>query len=242
VTRVAVVTGAGQGIGRAVATRLTADGMRVALFDVVHDTVEDAARSLNSLGVQVDVSRPDEVQRAFAQVAAELGPVDVVANVAGIYGDPAPVRDQSLDNWRRVLAVNLDGTFLCAQAGLKGMMERGWGRIVNVASGQAIRPRPFVGPYAASKAAVIGFSKALALEVARYGVTVNVIMPGVSDTAMPRQHGSEQRLREQARRNPMGRIGRPEDMANAISFLASDDAAYITGQTLAINGGQIQLP
>jgi 3-oxoacyl-[acyl-carrier protein] reductase len=242
VTRVAVVTGAGQGIGRAVATRLVADGVRVALFDVVRDTVEEAARSLNSPGLQVDVSNPDQVRRAFEQVMSQLGAVDIVANVAGIYGDHAPVRDQTLDNWRRVLSVNLDGTFLCAQAGLKGMLDRGWGRIINVASGQAIRPRPLVGPYAASKAAVIGFTKALALEVARFGVTVNAIMPGVSDTAMPRQHGSEERLREQGRRNPMGRIGRPEDMAAAVAFLAGDDAAYITGQTLAINGGQIQLP
>jgi NAD(P)-dependent dehydrogenase (short-subunit alcohol dehydrogenase family) len=122
------------------------------------------------------------------------------------------------------------------------MLARGWGRIVNIASGQALRPRPTVAPYAASKAAVIGFTKALALEVARQGVTVNAIMPGVTDTAMPRQHGSEERLVEQGRRNPMGRIGRPEDVAGVVAFLLSDDAAYITGQTLAVNGGAIQLP
>ena len=242
--RVAVVTGAGQGIGRAVATRLHAEGARVAAFDVNAATVGEVARALGgeTLGLQVDVSSPQEVARAFETVAAELGPVDVVANVAGIYGEHAPVREQSLDNWRRVLAVNLDGTFLCSQAALRGMLERGWGRIVNVASGQAIRPRPTVGPYAASKAAVIGFSKALALEVARSGVTVNVVMPGVTDTAMPRQHSSEERLRQQAERNPMGRIGRPEDVAGVVAFLVSDDAAYITGQTVGVNGGAIQLP
>jgi NAD(P)-dependent dehydrogenase (short-subunit alcohol dehydrogenase family) len=242
VTRVAVVTGAGQGIGRAVATRLVADGMRVALLDANRATVDEAGQSLGALALAVDVSDPDQVERAFARVGAELGPVDVVANVAGIYGDHAPVRDQTLDTWQRVLSVNLDGTFLCARAGLRGMLERGWGRIVNVASGQAVRPRPLIAPYAASKAAVIGFSKALALEVAGRGVTVNVIMPGVTDTAMPRQHSSEERLREQGRRNPMGRIGQPADMAAAVAFLVSDDASYITGQTLAVNGGQIQLP
>jgi NAD(P)-dependent dehydrogenase (short-subunit alcohol dehydrogenase family) len=141
-----------------------------------------------------------------------------------------------------VLAVNLDGTFLCSQAALPGMLERGWGRIVNIASGQAIRPRPSVAPYAASKAAVIGLTKALALEVARRGVTVNAVMPGVTDTAMPRQHGSEERLRQQGELNPMGRIGQPDDVAGVVAFLVSDDAAYITGQTIAVNGGVIQLP
>jgi NAD(P)-dependent dehydrogenase (short-subunit alcohol dehydrogenase family) len=122
------------------------------------------------------------------------------------------------------------------------MPERGWGRIVNIASGQAIRTRPMIAPYAASKGAVIGFTKALALEVAARGVTVNAIMPGVTDTAMPRQHSSEERLAEQGRRNPVGRIGRPEDVAGVVAFLVSDDAAYMTGQTLAVNGGAIQLP
>ena len=240
--RVAVVTGAGQGIGRAVATRLQAEGARVALFDINFDNVRRVAQSLGGLPLQVDVSSPDEVTRAFGTVAAALGPVDIVANVAGIYGDHRPVREQTLDNWRRVLSVNLDGTFLCAQAALRGMLDRGWGRIVNIASGQAIRPRPTIAPYAASKAAVVGFTKALALEVAAHGVTVNAIMPGVTDTAMPRQHSSEERLRQQAERNPMRRIGRPEDVAGLVAFLVSDDAAYVTGQTIAINGGAIQLP
>ena len=240
--RVAVVTGAGQGIGRAVATRLHADGARLVLFDVNVDSVQAVADKLGALALRVDVSSPEEVRRAFETVAAQVGPVEIVANVAGIYGEHAPVREQHLDNWQRVLAVNLDGTFLCAQAALRGMLERGWGRIVNVASGQAIRPRPLIAPYAASKAAVIGFSKALALEVARSGVTVNVVMSGVTDTAMPRQHGSEERLQEQGRRNPMGRIGQPEDVAALVAFLVSDNAAYITGQTIAVNGGVIQLP
>jgi NAD(P)-dependent dehydrogenase (short-subunit alcohol dehydrogenase family) len=234
--RVAVVTGAGQGIGRAVASRLQADGLRVAAFDVKLQEVPAA------LALRVDVSDPAAVRQAFETVAAELGPIDIVANVAGIYGDHRPVRDQTLDNWRRVLAVNLDGTFLCAQAALPGMLTRRWGRIINIASGQAIRPRPNIAPYAASKAAVVSFTKALALEVARSGVTVNAIMPGVTDTAMPRQNSSEEQLRQQAERNPMGRIGQPEDVAGVVAFLVSDDAAYITGQTLAVNGGVIQLP
>ena len=233
---VAVVTGAGRGIGQAVARRLQREGFQVAALDV------NVQGSDAPLSLQVDVSSPEQVRQAFATVAAQLGPVDIVANVAGIYGEHRPVREQSLDNWRRVLSINLDGTFLCSQAALPGMLERGWGRIVNIASGQAIRPRPMIAPYAASKGAVIGFTKALALEVAARGVTVNAIMPGVTDTAMPRQHSSEERLVEQGRRNPMGRIGQPEDVAGVVAFLVSDDAAYITGQTLAVNGGVIQLP
>jgi 2-hydroxycyclohexanecarboxyl-CoA dehydrogenase len=234
--RVAVVTGAGQGIGRAVATRLHAAGLQVAAFDLNLQDVQAA------LALPVDVSQPQAVREAFATVAERLGPVDIVANVAGIYGEHRPTREQSLENWRRVLAVNLDGTFLCSQAALPGMLARGWGRIINIASGQAIRPRPNIAPYAASKAAVVGFTKALALEVARSGVTVNAIMPGVTDTAMPRQNSSEEQLHEQAERNPIGRIGQPEDVAGLVAFLVSDDAAYVTGQTLAINGGVIQLP
>jgi NAD(P)-dependent dehydrogenase (short-subunit alcohol dehydrogenase family) len=241
--RVAVVTGAGQGIGRAVATRLAAEGAAVAVLDLKAETARQVADGLQrAAAFQVDVADPEHVARVFQEVRSQLGPVDIVANVAGIFGNLAPVRDQRLEDWRRVLGVNLDGTFLCARAGLPGMLERGWGRIVNIASGQAARPRANVAPYAASKAAVIGFTKALALEVAHAGVTVNAVMPGVTDTAMPRDHGSEERLIEQGHRNPMGRIGQPEDIAGVVAFLVSDDARYITGQTVAVNGGQVQLP
>ena len=183
-----------------------------------------------------------DVARAVAAAESQLGPLGVLANVAGIYGRHAPVRDQDLENWERVLAVNLNGAFLCTRAVLSGMIERGWGRVVNVASGQALRGRPGVAPYAASKAALIGFTKAVALEVASSGVTVNAIMPAITDTAMPRLYGSEERLRERGRQNPMGRIGQPEDIAAAATFLASSDADYITGQTIAVNGGIIMLP
>jgi NAD(P)-dependent dehydrogenase (short-subunit alcohol dehydrogenase family) len=240
---VAFVTGAGQGIGRAVATRLSAEGAAVAVVDLQAQTAQQVAAGLpRAVALQLDVADPEQVERAVRAVVAQFGAVDIVANIAGIFGRVAPVREQTLEDWQRVLGVNLDGTFLCARAALGGMLERGWGRIVNVASGQALRPRANIAPYAASKAAVIGFTKALALEVASGGVTVNAVMPGVTDTAMPRDHGSEERLREQGRRNPMGRIGQPEDVAGVVAFLASEDARYITGQTVAVNGGQIQLP
>jgi 3-oxoacyl-[acyl-carrier protein] reductase len=191
--RVVLVTGAGNGIGRAVARRLATEGAAVALADVDNRAAETAADELQDLGFRafacgVDVARENEVRDAVAAVNRELGHIDVLANVAGIYGRHAPVRQLDLEDWREVIGVNLTGTFLCSRAVLPGMIERGWGRIVNVASGHALRGRPNVAPYAASKAGVIGFTKALALEVARNGVTVNAVMPAVTDTAVPRQY------------------------------------------------------
>lgn len=245
--RVALVTGAGQGIGRAMARRFAAEGAAVGVLDVNDDNAEAAAAELANSGaraafVQADVSKPEQVERAVAAISAKLGTITVLANIAGIYGRHDPVRNQDLANWNRVLSINLTGTFLCSKAVLPGMLEVGWGRIVNISSGQAIRPRTRVAPYAASKAAVIGFTKALALEVARSGITVNAILPAVTDTAMPRENSSEERLLEQAQEIPVGRIGQPEDMAALAAFLASEDAAFITGQGIACNGGANQLP
>lgn len=242
--RVALVTGAGSGIGRAVALRLRSAGAALAALDVDRASAERTAAALGdrALAVAADVADAVAVDRAFAEVEATLGPVDILANVAGIYGVHAPIREQTLANWRRVLDVNLHGTFLCTRRALPTMLDRGYGRIVNIASGAALGPRPGIAPYAASKGAVIGFTKAVALEVASRGVTVNAVLPGVTDTPMPRQYGSEERLVALARANPMGRIGRPADIAAAVAFLATEDAAYITGQTVAVNGGVRQLP
>ncbi len=154
-----------------------------------------------------------------------------------------PTREMPLAEWQRVLDVNLTGPFLCAKRVLPGMIARRWGRIVNVASGHALAGRANVAPYSTSKMAIIGFTKALALEVGRSGVTVNAVMPGVTDTAMPRENDPEgKRLPLLAQQNPIGRIGQPDDLANAMAFLASEDAGYITGQTIAVNGGIRELP
>ncbi len=247
-TKVAIVTGAGQGIGHAVALRLAREGLAVGALDVVAANAERTAREVAEAGgravaLTCDVAEAASVDRAVSRCERELGPVDAIANVAGIYGQHLLIREQTLDNWRRVLDVNLTGTFLCAKRVLPAMLERRWGRIVNVASGNALSGRPKVAPYSASKMAVIGFTKALALEAARSGVTVNAVMPGITDTAMPRENDPEgKRIPMLAERNPMGRIGQPEDLANAIAFLVSDDAGYITGQTIAVNGGIRELP
>lgn len=245
--KVALVTGGGQGIGRAVARRLAADGAAVGVLDINDDNAEATASELAKVGsratfVQCDVSQAEQVANAVEAIAGKLGPIAVLANIAGIYGRHDLVRDQDLANWNRVLGINLTGTFLCAKAVLPGMVTAGWGRIVNISSSQGLRPRARIAPYAASKAAVLGFTKAFALEVARHGITVNAIIPSVVDTAMPRENSPEERLRQQAEENPTGRIGQPEDLAALVAFLASDDAAYITGQGIACNGGQIQLP
>ena len=246
--RVAVVTGAGQGIGRATALRLASDGAMVGVLDVIGENAERTAVEIRSAGgravaLACNVADTTEIDRAVSQAERELGPVDIIANIAGIYGRHMPTRELPLAEWKRVLDVNITGTFLCCKRVLPGMIARRWGRIVNVASGHALSGRPNVAPYSASKTAVIGFTKALALEVGRSGVTVNAVMPGVTDTAMPRENDPEgKRLPLLAEQNPMGRIGRPEDIANAMAFLVSDDASYITGQTIAVNGGIRELP
>lgn len=248
--RVAIVTGAGQGIGRAVAIRFARDGARVACVDIegtnaertAHEISDSSGKAVTAIGIAADVASATSVDAAVARVEQEFGPVDILANIAGIYGWHAPIREQTLENWQRVLDVNLTGSFLCAKRVLPGMVARRWGRVMNVASGQALRGNPKISPYSASKMAIIGFTKALALEVARSQVTVNAVMPGITDTAMPRMYNSEERLIAQNDVNPMGRIGQPEDIANAMAFLASEDAGYITGQTIAVNGGIRELP
>lgn len=246
--RVAVVTGAGQGIGRATALRFAKEGAAVGVLDVIGENAERTAADVRAAGgravaLACDVADSAAIDRAMSLAERELGPIDVLSNIAGVYGDHMPTRDMPLTEWQRVLDVNLTGPFLCAKRVLPGMIARRWGRIVNVASGHALAGRATIGPYSASKMAIIGFTKALALEVARSGVTVNAIMPGVTDTAMPRLHDPEgKRLPMLAEQNPMGRIGRPDDLANAMAFLASDDAGYITGQTIAVNGGIRELP
>jgi 2-hydroxycyclohexanecarboxyl-CoA dehydrogenase len=243
----AAITGAAQGIGRAIALRLAAGGIPVAALDLdqagaLRTAEEIQAQGGQSAGFAVDVSHSGHVSQAIAAAEAALGPIGILVNVAGIYNRPSSVRDLDLATWQRILAVNLTGVFLCTRAVLPGMLERRWGRIVSIASGQALRGRGGVSPYAASKAGLIGFTKAVALEVAANGITVNAVMPAVTDTAMPRYYGSEERLLERGKANPIGRIGQPEDIAAAVAFLVSPDAVYITGQTLPVNGGAIMLP
>jgi NAD(P)-dependent dehydrogenase (short-subunit alcohol dehydrogenase family) len=237
--KVALVTGAGNGIGEATARRLAREGAIVVANDVdveqaravVADLRKEGARAL---AVAADVTRRADVEAMMQQVVSELGRIDVLINNAGINRD-AMSHKMTEEQWDQVLSVNLKGTFLCAQAALMRMRERGWGRVVNTSSvgslgniGQA--------NYAASKAGVIGLTRTLALEYAKYGVTVNCIAPGPVMTRM--LAGVPEAIREKiVARVPVGRIARPDEIAGVHAFLASDDAAYITGQVLFVDGG-----
>jgi len=237
--RVALVTGAGSGIGEATARRFAAEGAVVVVNDVDAERARAVAGAIQKTGgaahaLAADVTRRDEVERVVAGIVAEQGRLDVLINNAGINRD-AMSHKMTEEQWDQVLTVNLKGTFLCAQAVLPRMRERAWGRVVNTSS---IGSLGNIGQanYAASKAGVIGLTKTLALEYAKYGVTVNCIAPGAVMT--PMLAGVPDPIREKITAQiPVGRIAEPAEIAAVHAFLASDEAAYITGQVLFVDGG-----
>jgi NAD(P)-dependent dehydrogenase (short-subunit alcohol dehydrogenase family) len=239
-TRVAVVTGGASGIGLGVARRLVADGHRAALFDRNPDTLEVAAKELSgTLTVRVDVADRDSVTAGFERVRADLGPVEILVTSAGIEAF-TPVLDITPDEWDRILAVNLTGTFTCAQAAIPDMVAGRWGRIVTIASSSAQSGAPNMAHYVASKGGVISLTKALAVELARSGVTVNTIPPSLVDTPMARQaeaDGDFPGVDVIGPMVPLGRAATPDDIAAACAFLCSEDGGYITGQVIGVNGG-----
>jgi 2-hydroxycyclohexanecarboxyl-CoA dehydrogenase len=240
--RHALVTGGGSGIGRATALRLGRDGAAVTVLDLDLAAARAAAGELTAAGcraqaVGADVADAAAVRRAVEAARRGLGAVHVLVCSAGISGF-APLVDLTEEQWDRMLAVHLRGTFLATQAVLPDMVAARWGRIVTISSVGGLRGGPNLTHYAAAKAGVIGFTKALALEVGAAGVTANSIAPGLVDTPMLRASGIPPDLLEQSRRQiPVGRLGTPDDVAAACAFLASDEAAFITGQVLSPNGG-----
>jgi len=247
-SRVALITGANQGIGYAVAQRLAADGMRVLINGRRADAVAAAADKLTTAGARAhaavaDVSREDDVARLFADIALRFGRLDVVVNNAGIApridGRSARVEETPLAIWEQILAVNLTGVFLVSRAAVTLMQPRRWGRIVNMSS-QSGRMYTGFGSagYAASKAGIIGFSRVLAGEVGDHGITVNCVSPGRIKTAMAAsfadQEATDQRY---IVRTPLQRVGYGEDVAAAVSYLASDAAAFVTGAVIDVTGG-----
>ena len=240
--RTALVTGGASGIGAATARRLAAEGARVAIGDIDEAGAREVAGELDGLAVLLDVTDAAAGRAAIERVGAELGPVDVLINNAGtdrfgFFTDS----DEAL--WDFVLAVNLRGVIAMTHAALPGMHERGGGAIVNVASEAGRVGSPGSAVYSAAKAGVIGFTKVIARESARFGVRVNAVAPGPIDTpllmAAPREHGElgERLIQGMVAATAMGRLGTSEEVAAAIAFLASEDAAYITGQTLGVSGG-----
>ena len=243
-SRVAVVTGGAAGMGLAISQRLAHDGHAVAVFDIDGDAATQAAGAIRdggakALGVAVDVSDRGAVEAAFAQVRAELGPIGIMVTSAGV-DRFEQFTEISVESWDRMIAVNLSGTFHCLQCAIPDMIAAGWGRIVTISSSSAQSGARRMAHYVASKAGVVGLTKALALDVAPNGITVNTIPPGFIDTPMARraeERGDLPSIAAVAAQTPVRRAGTPEDIAAACAFLCSEEAGYITGQQINVNGG-----
>jgi 2-hydroxycyclohexanecarboxyl-CoA dehydrogenase len=244
--KVAVVTGGASGIGLAISERLAADGIAVAAFDLNGDAAATAAAKITAsggtaIGVTADVTDRAAVDAGVAEVRERLGRPTILVNNAGL-DCFRPFLAVTLETWNRVLEVNLTGTFHCCQAVLPDMIDAGWGRIVNISSSSAQGGQPFMTPYVSAKAAVIGLTKSLALEFGPQGITVNTIPPGFIDTPMLRAAEAKGRLGNtveyHASQTPVRRAGLPEDIAAACAFLVRDEASYITGQVIGVNGGR----
>jgi NAD(P)-dependent dehydrogenase (short-subunit alcohol dehydrogenase family) len=244
--RTAIVTGGGSGIGLAISERLAADGLSVAVFDRDGASATETADKIGAaggraIGLEVDVTDRPRIDAAVAEVADRFSAPTVLVNNAGLQGFD-PFLKISVEKWNRILEVNLTGTFHCCQAVVPGMVEAGWGRIVNISSSSAQGGQPLMTHYVSAKAAVIGFTKALALELGPKGITVNTIPPGFIDTPMLRDSEAKGLLGEgvefHAAHTPVRRVGRPDDIAAACAYLVSDEASYVTGQVIGVNGGR----
>ncbi|MBK0392568.1 SDR family NAD(P)-dependent oxidoreductase [Ramlibacter algicola] len=243
--RVAIVTGGARGIGFGIAERLARDGAHVVIADVIDDTAQAAQRlaeqGRSAQAWRLDVSQEREIGEFVRGVERQHGRIDILVNNAGISpknnGTKFLVEETSTENWSRVIAVNLTGPFLLCRECIPVMRRQGHGRIVNITSQSArTRPEATSGHYAASKTGLMGLSRALAGEVGNGGITVNCVAPGVIETPMLSTFSDERRA-HLASRIPMGAMGAPADIAAAVAFLASDDARYITGTTIDVNGG-----
>ncbi|MBW1961157.1 MAG: SDR family oxidoreductase [Deltaproteobacteria bacterium] len=246
--KVAIVTGAGAGIGRAIALKLASEGYAVAIVDVEEERAHRVTQEIRECNAQAeaiacDVGKKTEAFRMVQETVRLLGEVELLVNNAGIVR-LGPLADFSEDLWRELFRVNVDGVFFCCQAVLPSMVDRNRGNIVNIASWNGKLGAPNFGAYSATKAAVISLTQSLAREVASVGIRVNAVCPGIiGDTPMREQVQQEGKAyglppaEQRAKTIPMGRLGRPEEIANAVVFLASDKASYMTGQAINVTGG-----
>lgn len=237
--QLALVTGASRGIGAAIAASLAAAGATVVGTATSDSGAEQISGTLGTSGrgAVLDVSSDDSVQALISDIQANEGPPTIVVNNAGITKDNLVLRMKA-EEWDSVLSTNLSGVFRVCKATIRGMMKARGGRIINISSVIGLMGNPGQANYAAAKAGIIGFSKSLAREVGSRNITVNVVAPGFIDTDMTRVLAEEQRA-AMLGQVPLGRLGAPEDIANAVTFLASDAAAYVTGETLHVNGGML---
>ncbi len=245
-SRTAVVTGAAQGIGAAIAQRLAADGHKVAVLDLSAEAAQATVDAIvaaggTALAVGADVSDADAVDAAFARIVEELGAPTILVNNAGIIRDNLLFK-MTVEEWDLVMAVHLRGAFLTTKAAQKHMIEAGFGRIVNLSSISALGNRGQVN-YSAAKAGIQGFTKTLALELGKFGITANVVGPGFIETPMTAATAErigvpfDQFIEAVAKETPVGRVGQPDDIAHAVSFFASEGAGYVSGQVLYVAGG-----
>lgn len=230
--RVALVTGGSSGIGAATAELLRTCGARVAVFDLNPNGLHEEV-----LGISGNVSESADVEAAVDRAESELGPLDILVCSAGVGGDSVRAVDMPDEEWRRVFAINCDGTFFCNRAAMRGMVDRGYGRVVNVASIAGKEGNPMASAYSASKAAVIGMTKSIAKEVAGTGVLVNCIAPAVIDTPILGQL-SDEHIGYMLEKIPLGRVGQPDEVARLIAYLASEDLSFATGACFDISGGR----
>jgi 3-oxoacyl-[acyl-carrier protein] reductase len=240
--KVAIVTGAGKGLGWAIAKRLAQDGASLVIAEIDKDLGEGKATMIRQMGRRslftfVDVSQWADVENMVKQVIAQFGQIDILVNNAGILGPYFPVMEYPEEIWDRVIAVHLKGTFLCCKGVLQVMKEQRSGKIVNMASVAGKEGNANMAPYAAAKAGIISLTKTLGKEMAPYNIYVNCVSPALIETDMAREMTPEQRALLTSK-IPMGRLGRPEEVAAVVKFLVSDDASFVTGQCYDISGGR----
>lgn len=241
--RTALVTGSARGIGRAIAERLAADGFCIVIADIDEGAARATAEQLaagdpdRAFALRVDVSDPASVQALVAAVLERCGHIDVLVNNAGIVGAAQPVASYPIADWRRIMSINLDGVFYCCQAALPSMLQRGSGRIINMASISGKEGNAGLAAYSTSKAGVIGLTKSLAKEVATRGILVNCITPAIIETELLQQMGPEV-VATLVAKIPMGRPGQPAEVAALVSWLASDECTFSTGAVFDLSGGR----
>jgi len=237
--KTALVTGAARGIGLAIASRLSADGARVAMLDLEREAAEAAAKKVGggAIAIVADVTRTAEVDAAVKRVVETWGRLDILVNNAGITGRSFPIWELSDEDWARVIAVDLTSVFLCCRAAVKVMLGQGAGRIINIASIAGKEGNPTLVPYSTAKAGVIGLTKALAKEVATRGIFVNSVAPAVIGTEMLKQM-EQSTVDLLISKIPMGRVGKPEEVAALVAWLASDECSFSTGAVYDLSGGR----